>query len=70
MSFPSTYAQGAAVIIADTGQTVTNPDLHRTIASSDMTDGKVFRLRVQGLNSYRIEQYSMHDEESDDSEIP
>ena len=69
MSFPATYANGPAVVIT-TEAAVTNPDLHRSIASADMTDGKVFRLRVQGVNSYRIKEYSTHDEESNDSEIP
>ncbi len=69
MSFPATYAQGPAVVIT-TEAAVTNPDLHRTVASSDMTDGKVYRLRVQGLNSYRLEQYSTYDEETNDDEIP
>ena len=72
VSFPEEYANGAAVQIEDTGQTITNPDLHRTIMEPDSgsTASTVYRLRVQGVYSYRIAEMTTHDEYSDDSEIP
>ena len=72
VTFPAQYANGAAVQIEDTGQTITNPDLHRTIMEpdTDSTSNTVYRLRVHGVNSYRIAEISTHDDNSDDSEIP
>ena len=55
----------------DNEQRFTNPDLHRTIATSDMTGGKENRVFLAGTNSYRmIEISSGHSEESDNDEIP
>lgn len=48
----------------------TNPNLHRRIVTPDMSNGVSYQVGLFGLNSYRISTYTVHDEDSDDSEIP
>ena len=46
----------------------TNPDLYRSIMESDGGDGRIYRLSVHGLNSYRLIEIPYNDD--DGLEIP
>lgn len=49
----------------------TNPNLHRLIASPDMTGGVKYSVFIIGNESFRLTVTDGgHDEESDDDEIP
>lgn len=52
----------------------TNPNLHRRITPTDRDLPEVkrreYKVRIQGLNSIRTTISSIHDEESNTSEIP
>lgn len=44
----------------------THPNLHKRMDS----ENDIYTIRVHGLNAYRYEDTSTHDEESETSEIP
>lgn len=51
---------------------ITNPNLHRQIVlkgSDDVADSET-SVMISGFNSYRVIRHSLHDEDSDTSEIP
>lgn len=55
----------------DNEQQFTNPELHRQIATDDMTSGNHYSVFISCVNSYRaIESPSAHSESSDSDEIP
>lgn len=55
----------------DNEQQFTNPELHRQIATDDMTSGNHYSVFISGVNSYRVvESPSAHSESSDSDEIP
>jgi hypothetical protein len=76
MTFPVSYGYGPAEKIEDgsaeaqaDADGITNPNLHRRIAQGQV-DGHSYSVGIYGLNSYRVDTFSNHDEDSDDSEIP
>jgi hypothetical protein len=72
---PVNYGQGFADVVeagsADATSDaagITNPNLHRRILSD--TGDHTYKIGIFGLNSYRTESWSAHDDDSDESEIP
>lgn len=76
MNYTEPMAQGEMVEITDPESIeairddvgFTHPNLHRR-KTSGVTD-REYRVGVYGVNSYRYTAYSVHDEESETSEIP
>ena len=76
MSTFTKMGQGPAVLASDEDVArdevgFTHPNLHRRIYTPpEGTSDRVHSLGIYGLNSYRMTEYKLHDEESTDSEIP
>lgn len=48
---------------------ITNPNLHRRV-ESDPASGQTYSIGIYGTHSYRTTTTSLHDENSDSSEVP
>ena len=76
VTFINAPANESSVVITYSSSGYTNPNLHRRIDNEDTPkqEGEVapdtYNLTVCGVNSYRTTTHTIHDEDSDSSEVP